>query len=53
MFLWCLNTLFEKDMPPEAVQALMVHSDISVTMYIYTMVKEDKKFVAFIRYINT
>ncbi len=35
--------LFEADVPPKIVQSLLGHSDISITMDIYTHVMEDKK----------
>lgn len=38
--------LFENDVPPKTVQALMGHSDISITMNIYTEVMEEKKYEA-------
>lgn len=38
--------LFENNVPPKTVQALMGHSDISVTMDIYTHVMEDTKLEA-------
>jgi len=38
--------LFEADVPPKTVQSLLGHSDISITMNIYTHVMEDKKVEA-------
>ena len=38
--------LFENNIPPKTVQALMGHSDISVTMDIYTHVMNDTKLEA-------
>lgn len=38
--------LFENNVPPKTVQALMGHSDISVTMDIYTHVMDDTKLEA-------
>lgn len=38
--------LFENNIPPKTVQALMGHSDISVTMDIYTHVMNDAKLEA-------
>lgn len=38
--------LFENNIPPKTVQALMGHSDISVTMNTYTHVMEDTKLEA-------
>ena len=38
--------LFENNVPPKTVQALMGHSDISVTMDIYTHVMDDTKIKA-------
>ena len=38
--------LFEADVPPKTVQVLMGHSDISITLDIYTHVMEDTKLEA-------
>ena len=38
--------LFEANIPPKTVQALMGHSDISITMDVYTHVMEDTKLEA-------
>lgn len=38
--------LFENNIPPKTVQALMGHSDISITLNIYTQVMEDVKLEA-------
>ncbi|WP_343117966.1 tyrosine-type recombinase/integrase, partial [Clostridioides difficile] len=38
--------LFENNVPPKAVQVLMGHYDISITLNIYTQVMEDKKVEA-------
>ena len=38
--------LFEKDVPPKTVQMLLGHSEISITLDIYTQVMENKKIEA-------
>ena len=38
--------LFEKEVPPKTVQMLLGHSDISITLNIYTQVMENKKIEA-------
>ena len=38
--------LFENNIPPKSVQVLMGHSDIEITLNIYTEVMEDKKIDA-------
>lgn len=38
--------LFEKNIPPKTVQTLLGHSDIEITLNIYTEVMEDKKIEA-------
>ena len=40
------SRLFEANVPPKTVQALMGHADISVTINIYTHVTEDTKYEA-------